>query len=59
MNDSKKAILTTEKVFKKALGYFRAQLSEKTGLRYTPQLSFQFDRSQQNAERIAKLLSKN
>ena len=59
IDTQKKSIAATESAFKKASAYFRVQLSRKTELRHTPKLSFKFDTSMINAERIANLLRGN
>ena len=56
LDATEKSIAKTEAAFKKASGFFRAQLAKKAELRYTPVLFFKFDASGINAERIAKLL---
>lgn len=56
LDSSEKAVLATETAFKKASGYFRSKLSAKTELRYVPHLTFKFDKTVMDAERIAKLL---
>lgn len=50
------AIKAAEKAFKKASGFFRHAISRSTELRYTPQLSFEYDTATLNAEHISRLI---
>lgn len=50
------AIQAAEKAFKKATGFFRRAISKSTELRYTPQLSFEYDQMTLNAEHISRLI---
>lgn len=43
---------------KRAAPFFRHRLAEELALRYTPRLSFQLDRSFDEAERVERLLAK-
>ena len=56
LDPSEKNIKEAESAFQKAKGFFRLQLSRETTLRYTPQLTFQYDRAIDQGERISKLL---
>lgn len=49
-------IKETEKLFENASGYFRFQLSSLTELRHTPKLTFKYDVSLMNAERVSRLI---
>ena len=52
-----KNIQSVENAFKKAVGFFRVQLSQLVELRFTPKLTFKFDASGMAAERITQLLA--
>lgn len=56
LDPTEKNIKEAEAAFQKAQGFFRLQLSRETELRYTPQLTFQYDRAIDQGERISKLL---
>ena len=43
---------------KKAVGFIRHELSNRTELRYTPQISFRYDDSIAHAQRILSLINK-
>ena len=50
------ALKNAQKAFEKAVSFFRVHLSKQTELRHTPQLSFKYDTSLVDGERISKLL---
>lgn len=46
----------TTLAFERAAGYFRKELASRVQLRYTPRLTFHFDNSLNEGERIERLL---
>lgn len=56
LDPTDQAIKDAENAFKKAVGFFRINLSKQTELRHTPQLLFKYDFSIVTGERISDLL---